>query len=342
MSGIVSYVGHDRTRVERGAVRGDGGGASAVRSAEADALIAEFEDSGLRFDRALRQSRMAVCVTNPRLPDNPIVFVNAAFLELTGYALRDVLGRNCRFLQGPQTDRAHVEKLREAVRAEKSVVVELLNYRRDGTPFWNALHVGPIRDASGRLIYYFGSQWDVTEVHEARGGDLPRVNALARAMTGRLRATFTTLASTLSRTTSGDDAHLADQLSAVGRAYNSSVLAAADGRVDLAEVVGHVLAAEGLSAVEVDGPRAFLPETSLSLVALCLHELARAARGAAARGGVRVGWTPPNADELTLVWMGATGAEAHAALHGLLERMGGGVATERGAARLRIPLGTGR
>merc|ERR1712173_308373 len=105
---------------------------------------------------------------DPNLPDQPLVFVNRAFRDLTGYEEEEIIGRNCRFLQGPGTDPEQVRKLRQAIANEDVVVVELLNYRKDGSAFWNALHLGPIYNERDELIYYFGSQWDVSDVHAAR------------------------------------------------------------------------------------------------------------------------------------------------------------------------------
>ncbi len=101
-------------------------------------------------------------ITSPFQDDDPIVFANDAFLALTGYAEEEVVGRNCRFLQGPETDARAVERLRRSLAAGDELTVELLNYRKDGTTFWNCLSVSPVQDDSGRVIYFFGSQRDVT------------------------------------------------------------------------------------------------------------------------------------------------------------------------------------
>ncbi len=123
-------------------------------------------DKGIFF-AAAQMSRMPMCLADPSQPDMPLVFVNEAFLRQTGYAEAEVLGRNCRFLQGPDTDPAALQQLRHAIHAREDTVVELINHKRDGTPFWNALHVSPVFDASGALAYYFASQLDVTRRREA-------------------------------------------------------------------------------------------------------------------------------------------------------------------------------
>ncbi len=122
----------------------------------------DLSERGGVFFAAIEMTRMPMVLTDPNETDNPIVFVNKAFLDLTGYEEAEVLGRNCRFLQGSETDRSIVSELREAISREGSIAVELVNYRRDGTPFWNALFIGPVYDTSGKLLYFFSSQLDVT------------------------------------------------------------------------------------------------------------------------------------------------------------------------------------
>jgi PAS domain S-box-containing protein len=123
---------------------------------------ADLNDRGGVFFAAIEMTRMPMILTDPNLADNPIVFANKAFLDLTGYEEDEVLGRNCRFLQGAQTDRNAVSELREAVEGKSAVALELLNYRRDGSPFWNAVFIGPVYDTDGKLRYFFASQLDVT------------------------------------------------------------------------------------------------------------------------------------------------------------------------------------
>ena len=100
------------------------------------------------FAAAVRATRMPMIITNPSLPDNPIVFANDAFQRLTGYDRDELMGRNCRFLQGSQTDQDTIRRLREAVENGTDISVDILNYRKDGTSFWNALYLSPVRDLS--------------------------------------------------------------------------------------------------------------------------------------------------------------------------------------------------
>lgn len=116
------------------------------------------------FAAAFKATRMPMLITDPRQPDNPIIFCNRAFATLTGYSMDELVGRNCRLLQGPDTDLDAVRELREAVAAERDVALDILNYRKDGSTFWNALFVSPVRDASGEVIYFFASQLDFTNI----------------------------------------------------------------------------------------------------------------------------------------------------------------------------------
>ena len=115
------------------------------------------------FHAAVQMSRMPMCLSDPHRPDNPLVFVNQAFEKLTGYPAADVIGRNCRFLQGPDTDPAAVAEIGRAIAARVDVSVELYNYRKDGSAYWNALFLSPVFNDDGHLIYFFASQLDVTK-----------------------------------------------------------------------------------------------------------------------------------------------------------------------------------
>jgi PAS domain S-box-containing protein len=136
------------------------------------------EPAAAALAAAVAAAPTGIVIGDPRLPDCPLVFVNPAFLRMTGYAEAEVLGRNCRFLQGPRTDPKPVAMLREAIAARRPVTVELLNHRKDGRPFVNELHVGPVFDADGALTAFIGIQHDVTE----------RANAVAATRRARRAA----------------------------------------------------------------------------------------------------------------------------------------------------------
>lgn len=114
------------------------------------------------FAAAVRATRMPMLITDPNQPDNPIVFMNDAFGKLTGYERKDILGQNCRFLQGPGTNRDDVTRIRNAIARREPIEIDLLNYRKDGTSFWNRLLISPVFDGSGKLNYFFASQFDVS------------------------------------------------------------------------------------------------------------------------------------------------------------------------------------
>jgi PAS domain S-box-containing protein len=109
----------------------------------------------------------AVVVTTSAIPDHPIVFVNAAFSVLTGYSYNEVMGRNCRFLQGSETDSGVVDEIAEALSSGLSIRREILNYRKNGEAFWNDLTLDPIRDADGAITGYIGVQHDATDRRSA-------------------------------------------------------------------------------------------------------------------------------------------------------------------------------
>jgi PAS domain S-box-containing protein len=106
-------------------------------------------------------SPIASVVTDPRLHDNPIIACNRPFIELTGYAENEILGRNCRFLSGPRTEPWLTERINKAVRDRKPVLVDILNYKKDGTPFRNAVLVAPVFDEEGELKLFLGSQVEI-------------------------------------------------------------------------------------------------------------------------------------------------------------------------------------
>lgn len=120
------------------------------------------------YGRAMASASCGITIADMTRPDRPLIYCNQAFEAMTGYSRQDVLGRNCRFMQGEGTDPAIVDQLRQAIRQGESCEVVLLNYRKDGRPFWNRLSIGPVYDAGGRLTHYIGVQTDVTEAVEAR------------------------------------------------------------------------------------------------------------------------------------------------------------------------------
>lgn len=109
-----------------------------------------------------------VTLSDPDMPDSPIVYANSIFEQLTGYSQEEILGRNCRFLQGEDRDQPALDEIRAALEVHAPVEVTLRNYRKDGTLFHNRLSIQPLWDDSGKLIYYLGVQYDVSELVNAR------------------------------------------------------------------------------------------------------------------------------------------------------------------------------
>ena len=161
-----------------------------ILTADAERIAAQVlgHDVGTDpFVAAVRATRMPMIITNPRLPDNPVVFANDAFCRLSGYTREEILGRNCRFLQGPETDPATVATIRDAVHQVQSLEIDIRNHRKDGELFWNRLLLAPVYDTEGVLAYFFASQVDVTiERDKMRGLETSNASLMAE-LTDRLR-----------------------------------------------------------------------------------------------------------------------------------------------------------
>jgi PAS domain S-box-containing protein len=175
---VIFLTGQGQTEIDMAAMQA--GAADYLLKSQIDAPLLERSIRyALRHHRVLESMRRTVqensilaasihhanigfLITDPRQPDNPIVFTNPAFTAITGYEASEAIGRNCRFLQGPDTDPQSVQQIREAVAAGSGARGLLLNYRKDGTPFWNGLTINPIRDAQGQLINFIGTVNDVT------------------------------------------------------------------------------------------------------------------------------------------------------------------------------------
>ncbi len=137
----------------RGAGAGDEDAARQAAVAQSDALR----------NRAVIATDLSFTISDPSQPGNPIVWANPAFERTTGYSAEEAIGVNCRFLQGPDTDPASIERLRQAVRGPRAIIETILNYRKDGTAFWNQVSITPVLDADGGLVNFVGVQVDVTE-----------------------------------------------------------------------------------------------------------------------------------------------------------------------------------
>lgn len=232
------------------------------------------------FEQAMAQTRMAICLCDPHQSDVPIVFANRAFRHLTGYEDHEIIGRNCRFLQGPRSDRATIDRVRKAIADEDVLVVEILNYRKDGTPFWNALHLGPIYDADGRLVYFLGSQWDVSDVRAARSEER-YARELARELSHRMKNMFAVIGGIVNftgrvRGIETEAREINERIQALGRAYETTLDDSHRGTVEVGQAIRAVLAPYDPDGTRIrfEGNGLRSDFASVSVLGLSLHELA--------------------------------------------------------------------
>jgi len=145
----------------------DDGDVIRVRGTIQDITERKTQESELQQMRnAVDKAPIGIAVSDPTQEDNPLVYVNDGFMEQTGYTRQEATGRNCRFLQGEDTDETTVAELRAAINAAEPASVTIRNYRADGSPFWNHLEISPVTDESGTVVNYLGFQQDVTERKE--------------------------------------------------------------------------------------------------------------------------------------------------------------------------------
>lgn len=118
------------------------------------------------------EREQSVVITDPAQPDNPMIFISEEFEKQTGYSPKEALGKNCRFLQGPETDPAAIEAIRRALDAESDLTIDILNYRKDGTKFWNRLRIRPLVGDDNEVMFYVGAQnpIDASEVRTVPTG----------------------------------------------------------------------------------------------------------------------------------------------------------------------------
>jgi PAS domain S-box-containing protein len=157
----------EEIRADPGTVGLATGGGEVIRSrgrAEAPEGVEVRDEVPFELkERAMDEAPVGITISDPDLPDNPLIYVNDSFTRMTGYTAEEVLGTNCRFLQGEGTDPGSVDRIRDALEAEEPVSVELLNYRKDGQRFWNQLEIAPLTDADGEVTNYVGFQMDITQ-----------------------------------------------------------------------------------------------------------------------------------------------------------------------------------
>lgn len=158
---------------------------SALRYHQSQEQVRRAHEALQLRDRAIAAASNGIVITDPHQPDCPIIYVNPAFTAITGFGPEEVIGRNCRFLQGPDTDARYIEQVRDALREERECQVVLRNHKKDGTPFWNQLTISPVRGVDGGLTHYIGVQTDISErrdAEEALRVNVARQQALLRDM----------------------------------------------------------------------------------------------------------------------------------------------------------------
>ena len=276
-------------------------------------------DPAQLFRQAMEQTRMAMIITDPLVRDNPIVFVNQAFETMTGYPRDEIIGRNCRFLQGRETRQQDIDRIRRFLDAREVGVVQILNYRKDGTHFWNSLHVGPIFDEQGRLTHFFGSQWDVTELVEGRERDVLHRSVRNELLhrTNNLFGVIGALVRLTARSETDVDAFaskITSRVDALARAHRVSIgdedAGTATDLHAMAEAIMRPYRLDEPWRFELGGPVVPLSPEMITPLGLSLHELATnamkyGALGAEA-GKVSIEWETRD-DRLQLVWTEADG-----------------------------------
>ncbi|MFP9061072.1 bacterio-opsin activator domain-containing protein [Natrialbaceae archaeon A-chndr2] len=163
----------------------------------------EFEDVDRAVKtRAINEAPVGFSLSDPHMEDNPLVYVNSAYEELTGYPGDEVVGRNCRLLQGPESDAAATDEMRAAIDEERPTTVEIKNYRKDGTEFWNEVTVAPVRNSAGEITHYVGFQNDITQRKETQFALQERTDELEyilERVEGLIQDVTTAVAGSISR-----------------------------------------------------------------------------------------------------------------------------------------------
>ena len=134
-----------------------------LTNANKQEMTTSLDNPDFGLIKALQTTQQNFVITDPSMPDNPIVYASEGFLLLTGYNLQQVLGRNCRFLQGPETDPKAVDRIRKGIETGEDTNVIIMNYRVDGSKFWNQFFVAALRDGEGHVVNYLGVQCKVSE-----------------------------------------------------------------------------------------------------------------------------------------------------------------------------------
>lgn len=269
---------------------------------------------------AVRHARIPLCISDPNLADNPIVFANMAFFDLTGYSEDEIIGKNCRILQGKDTTAESIDAIRRSINGRRVETVEIINYRKDGSRFVNAVQIGPIFDDNGKLVFFFGSQLDISAKRDAER----RARKLAdEELVHRLRNIVNVMSVVIKMTVREEQkAELVgsiavERLRSLSEAHFQTIDLPEDQNLSFEDLARTILVAyspKGAQQFDLEGPVLILPTRVLSCTALILHELAtnsvkHGALGVEA-GRVNVDWMVQSADEIdkfTFRWREAGG-----------------------------------
>jgi PAS domain S-box-containing protein len=258
---------------------------------------------------AFERTRMPMVVADAQEPDFPIVLANHAFLELTGYSAEDIVGWNCRFLQGKGTSPLAIAQVRLAIEERRDITIELLNYKKDGTPFWNQLHLSHIRDDGGEVAYIFASQVEVTEFRKAQTLEATE-HRLLMEVDHRAKNVLAIVESVVRLSKSEDSAKYAAAVQ-----HRVQALSVAHGLlsergwnpVPLKDVIRTQIKRYRQSGVAMSGPDIPVPAVVVQPLALVFHELVSnaAVHGALSKPGGRLSltWKRTGDDEgFILTW----------------------------------------
>ena len=264
------------------------------------------------FAHAIKHSRLPLCITDPTQPDEPIIFANQAFCDLTGYDQADFIGKNCRFLQGPETTRASVEAIHATLAAREVAMIEIVNYRKNGEKFINALQLGPIFDETGNLIFRFGSQLDVTALR-----DQERRTAELRAeeLMHRLKNIVNVMSVVIKMTgrTETDPAAFSEKviqrLSALGQTHFDMLSGDRPHTLKFEHLARTLLSAYaplGEAQVRFHGGDVTLSSNMVTSLTLLLHELAtnsvKHGSLGSETGHVQLSWSVTDKGDFSMIW----------------------------------------
>ncbi|MEM5503206.1 PAS domain-containing protein [Ahrensia kielensis] len=229
---------------------------------------------------AVRHARIPLIISDPKLHDNPIVFANSAFYQLTGYSSEEIIGQNCRILQGEGTSQKSIEAVRGIIENRRVDSVEILNYKKDGTSFVNSLQIGPIHDSEGKLVYYFGSQLDVTDKHNA---ELEARKFADEELIHRLRNIVNVMTVIVKMTAREEDdlsefsSKITERIRILSDAHFQTINQPDGNSLSFHALTENILLAyapKGPKQYTLTGPQIVPPRQLVSCISLSLHELA--------------------------------------------------------------------